>query len=185
MNYATESSTTGEENGLLENLIKKNAQGIAEMRRDTMPVMVPVQEKDWDTIVNLLQAAVEFQPEVYKLMEQLLTVSRMRSMMDQWSVKEQEHYRTTLKEMTDRLNAQQTAVENLLLQMKNIEQQAGSRLEEIMSGTLESGRELERAIANASEKTGRGKWLIRTAITVGASALAAVLSTLLCVLWLV
>ena len=47
------------------------------------------------------------------------------------------------------------------------------------------GKELEKAIAKAQEKTDRRTWMIRTAISVGASVLAAVLSTLLCALWLV
>ena len=50
MNYNSDNSTTRTENSLVENLTKKNAQGIAEMRTDALPVMVPIQEKDWDMI---------------------------------------------------------------------------------------------------------------------------------------
>ena len=185
MNYNSESSTTRTENSLVENLTKKNAQGIAEMRTDALPVMVPIQEKDWDTMVSLLQSAVDFQPKVYELMRTLLTVSKMKSMMEQWSATEQQQFDKAIKEMTYRLSSQQTAVENILLQMKNYEQQAGSHLEKVMNDTLAQGKELEKAIAMAQEKTDRRTWLIRTAISVGASLLAAVLSTLLCVLWLV
>lgn len=185
MNYNSDNSTTKTENSLIENLTKKNAQGIAEMHTNALPVMVPIQEKDWDTMVSLLQSAVDFQPKVYELMRTLLTVSKMHSMMDQWSTTEQEHFQTAVRELTYKLNSQQTAVENILLQMKNHEQQAGSHLEKVMSDTLEQGKDLEKAIAKAQEKTDRRTWLIRTGISVGASALAAVLSTLLCVLWLV
>ena len=52
-------------------------------------------------------------------------------------------------------------------------------------GCQDMHKELEKAIAKAQEKTDRRTWLIRTAISVGASLLAAVLSTLLCALWLV
>ena len=185
MNYATENSTTKTENGLVESLTRKNAQGIAEMRKDAMPVMVPIQEKDWDTMVDLLQTAVNFQPKVYELMGRLLTASKMESMMEEWSKTQQGHYRTTLEEMKEKLKTQQTEVENLLHQMKEYEQQAGNRLGEITKDTLEQGKELEKAIARASAKSSRRTWIIRTAISVGASLLAAALSTLLCVLWLV
>ena len=74
MNYNSDNSSTRTENNLVENLTKKNAQGIAEMRTDALPVMVPIQEKDWDTMVSLLQSAVDFQPKVYELMRTLLTV---------------------------------------------------------------------------------------------------------------
>ena len=184
MNYNSDNSTTRTENSLVENLTKKNAQGIAEMRTDALPVMVPIQEKDWDTMVNLLQSAVDFQPTVYELMRTLLTVSKMKMMMEQWSVAEQKQFNSAIKEMEIKLNTQQTAVENILFQMKNHEQQAGSHLEKVMNDTLAQGKELEMAIAKAQEKTDRRTWLIRTAISVGASLLAAVLSTLLCVLWL-
>ena len=93
MNYNLDNSTTRTENGLVENLTKKNAQGIAEMRTDALPVMVPIQEKDWDTMVSLLQSAADFQPTVYELMRTLLTVSKMKMMMEQWSVAEQKQLR--------------------------------------------------------------------------------------------
>lgn len=154
------------------------------MRKDALPVMVPIQEKDWDTMVNLLQSAVDFQPKVYELMRTLLTISKMDSMLDKWAEIEEKYFNQMLKGMADKLNTQQTAVENILLHMKNHEQQAGSHLEKVMNDTLAQGKELEKAIAKAQEKTDRRTWLIRTAISVGASLLAAVLSTLLCVLWL-
>ena len=185
MNYNSDNSTTRTENSLVENLTKKNAQGIAEMRTDALPVMVPIQEKDWDTMVSLLQSAVDFQPKVYELMRTLLTVSKMDSMLDKWAEIEEKYFNQMLREMASKLNTQQTAVENILLQMKNHEPQVGSHLEEVMKDTLAQGKELEKAIAKAQEKTDRRTWLIRTAISVGASVLAAVLSTLLCALWLV
>lgn len=95
-----------------------------------------------------------------------------------------EKIRHAIKEMESKLNTQQTAVENILHQMKNHEQRVGSHLEKVMNDTLVQGKELEKAIAKAQQKTDRRTWLIRTAISVGASLLAAVLSTLLCVLWL-
>ena len=185
MSYNSDNSTTGTENSLLENFTKKNAQGITQLQMNALPVMVPIQEKDWDTMVSLLQSAVDFQPKVYDLMRTLLTVSRMKSMMEQWTETEKKLFREVLGDMASKLNTQQTAVENILLQMKNHEQQAGSHLEKIMKDTLAQGKELEKAIAKAQEKTNRRTWIMRTAISVGASVLAAVLSTLLCALWLV
>ncbi len=184
MSYSSENNTTRSGKNMLDQLTEMNARGVADMRKDYMPMMVPVQEKDWDTMVSLLQSAVDFQPRVYKLMETLLTTSRMSEMMKQWAEIEQENFDTALDSMMNKLNYQQTAVENLLLQMKDSEQQVGKNLESVMKDSLAKGRELERAIAKASEKTDRRTWIIRTAIAVGASTLASVMSAVLCHLWL-
>lgn len=140
MNYNSENSTTRTENSLVENLTKKNAQGIAGMRTDALPIMVPIQEKDWDTMVSLLQSAVDFQPAVYELIQTLLTVSKMKLMMEQWSATEQKHFDSAIKEMEIKLNTQQTAVENILHQMKNHEQLVGSHLEKSYERYLGTGQ---------------------------------------------
>lgn len=46
--------------------------------------------------------------------------------------------------MEDKLKTQQTAVEKILFQMKNHEQQAGNHLEKVISDTLTQGKELRK-----------------------------------------
>ncbi len=185
MSYNLEACDTNYQNSLVEELTKKNSIGLQEMRTNRMPVMVPIQEKDWDTMVSLLQEAVNFQPEIYRLQQTLLTTSGMKEMMRNWSITEQKTFNQSLNMMESKLAYQQTAVENLLHRMESNIEQAGKNLENIMSNTLDKGLQLEAAIAKASVKTDRRTWLIRTAISVGATVMSATLSSLLWVHFLV
>ena len=63
MNYSTEKPT-------MDELVARNASGIRSMKELSLPVMVPIQEKDWDTMVNLLESTVSFQPKLYSLVKQ-------------------------------------------------------------------------------------------------------------------
>ncbi len=40
-------------------LVERNGDGIISMRESKMPVMVTVQEKDWDTMVSLLEQVIQ------------------------------------------------------------------------------------------------------------------------------
>ena len=48
----------------MDELVARNASGISSMRESSLPVMVPIQEKDWDTMVTLLESAVNFHPKL-------------------------------------------------------------------------------------------------------------------------
>ena len=57
----------------IKELEEKYTEGITSMRDSEMPVMVPVKEKDWDTMVDLLEQVVLFQPEQIKALSELAT----------------------------------------------------------------------------------------------------------------
>lgn len=131
MNYTSEKNTTKTEKSLLEQLTEKNKSGLAEMRSSQMPVMIPVQEKDWDTMVSLLQAAVDFQPRVYELMETLLTKDYMNEMLDDWLDVDKNNFDNATNAMNEKFETRQTKAENILHRMEALEQQAGKNLEKI------------------------------------------------------
>ena len=62
MNYNTDNQNT---NDLVEDLVQMNGLSVMELQQSKMPMMVAVQEKDWDTMVDLLQRTIEFQPIVF------------------------------------------------------------------------------------------------------------------------
>ena len=70
MSYNTERPT-------MDELVAKNASAIKNMNGPSMPVMVPIQEKDWDTMVDLLESTVSFQPKLYSLVKQQLAEEQM------------------------------------------------------------------------------------------------------------
>ncbi len=169
---------------MLEQLTAMNAAGIKEMRTDRMPTLVPIQEKDWDTMVRLLQAAVDFQPRVFTEIKTLTTAEQMAELQHRQEELIRGYCNSHLRILKESMDEKLDESKKILSEMKATEEQAGKNLERIMSDTMARGRALEDAIAKATEQTDRRKWLIRTAISVGASVLSAVLSTLLCTQWL-
>jgi saccharopine dehydrogenase-like NADP-dependent oxidoreductase len=107
----------------------------------------------------------------------------MQNYMESWSKKQLEKYSEKSLEQDKKLAEVLVQVKKLLEEMQKYEQQVGKKIEAITSVTWDKGEELQQAIARASMKTERRAWLKRTAISVTASLLAAVLSTLLCI-WL-
>ncbi len=170
---------------MLEQLTAKNAAGIKEMRTERMPTLVPIQEKDWDTMVRLLQAAVDFQPKVFEQMKTLTTAEQMAELQHKQEEVIRGYCNKHLDILKKQMNENLTESKKILSQMKEQNEQAGKNLEKIMRDSLFRGQCLEDAIAEASQQTDRRTWLIRTAISVAASVASAVLSTLLCTQWLV
>lgn len=153
MNYSTEKPT-------MDELVARNASGIRSMKELSLPVMVPIQEKDWDTMVNLLESTVSFQPKLYSLVKQQLSEEQMYSQQ-------------TLKQIKD-----STA------QMRNLAQQAGRNLEKSLNASLAKGSQLETAIAKAAKRRSWKTWALIIAVSILSSALGATLSALLCIRWL-
>ena len=182
MNYISENGTI-KNKSMVEQLKEKNKADIQVLKEPHMPVMVPIQEENWDTMVSLLQSCQEFHTEVYELQKTLVTTTQMQSYMESWSKKQLEKYSEKSLEQDKKLAEVLVEITKLLEEMKTYEQQVGKRIEAITSDTWDKGEELQQAIARASMKTERRAWLKRTAISVTASLLAAVLSTLLCI-WL-
>ena len=179
MNYNSESSTTRTENSLVENLTKKNAQGIAEMRTDALPVMVPIQEKDWDTMLDILQTNAELYPKVLEMFTELITVEEMNQLLEDWSEMEQKKFNQALSEAKTVIHSQQVQAENILRQMKDYEQQVGKTLEKITRDSLAKGSDLQEEILKATKQLDIKTSLIHLAISVSSSVAASVILGLL------
>ena len=170
MSYDIEKNIT---RGGLDELVARNASGISSMRGTNLPVMVPIQEKNWDTMVGLLEDTVSFQPKVYSLMKKLLTDEQMADLLNQYLEEEQSICRT----MAASLQRQENQV---LERMENLAQQAGKNLEKSLNDSLEKGSQLEKAIAQAAKRRSWKAWILIIAV----SMLGAMFSALLCIHWL-
>lgn len=153
MNYSTERPT-------MDELVAKNASGIRSMKESSLPVMVPIQEKDWDTMVNLLESTVSFQPKLYSLVKQQLS-------------EEQMIFQSLVMQIKDSTT-----------QMESLAQQAGKNLEKSLNDSLAKGTQLETAIAKAAKRRSWKTWAFIIAVSILSSALGAALSALLYMRWL-
>lgn len=153
MNYSTERPT-------MDELVARNASGIRSMKESSLPVMVPIQEKDWDTMVNLLESTVSFQPKLYSLVKQQLA-------------EEQMIFQSLVKQIKDST-----------VQMEGLAQQAGKDLEKSLNASLAKGSQLETAIAKATKQRNWKTWALIIVVSILSSALGATLSALLCMRWL-
>lgn len=157
----------------MDELVARNAGGINSMRGSSMPVMVPIQEKDWDTMVGLLESAVDFQPRVYSLVRQRATPEQMADLLNQYLEQEQAISQSLVSQVQESTS-----------RMENLAQQAGRNLEKTLSDSLERGSQLEAAIAQAAKRRSWKTWILIIVVSVLASTLGAALSALLCMHWL-
>ena len=153
MNYSTERP-------IMDELVARNASGIRSMKESSLPVMVPIQEKDWDTMVDLLESTVNFQPKLYSLVKQQIA-------------EEQTVSHQLVKQIKDSS-----------MQMESLAQQAGKNLEKSLNDSLAKGSQLETAIAKAAKRRNWKTWVLVIAVSILSSALGAALSALLCMHWL-
>lgn len=153
MNYSTERPT-------MDELVARNASGIRSMKESSLPVMVPIQEKDWDTMVNLMESTVRFQPKLYSLVKQQIAEEQMIS-----------------RQLVNQIKTSAT-------QMESLAQQAGKNLEKSLNASLAKGSQLETAIAKAAKRRNWKTWALIIAVSILSSALGATLSALLCMRWL-
>ena len=153
MSYNTERPT-------MDELVARNASAIKNLNGPSMPVMVPIQEKDWDTMVTLLESAVNFHPKLYSLVKQQMSEEQMIS-------------QSLVKQIKD-----STA------QIENLAQQAGKNLERSSNDSLAKGSQLEAAIAKAAKRRSWKMWTLIIVVAILSSVLGAALSALLCMRWL-
>lgn len=153
MSYSTERPT-------MDELVARNASGIKNMNGPSMPVMVPIQEKDWDTMVTLLESAVNFHPKLYSLVKQQIA-------------EEQMIFQSLVKQIKDSS-----------MNMDSLARQAGKSLERSLNDSLAKGTQLETAIAKAAKRRSWKTWTLIVMVSILSSVLGAALSALLCMHWL-
>ncbi|ANU54561.1 hypothetical protein A4V00_11380 [Hungateiclostridiaceae bacterium KB18] len=153
MSYSTERPT-------MDELVARNASGIRSMKESSLPVMVPIQEKDWDTMVDLLESSVNFQPKLYSLVKQQIA-------------EEQMIFQSLVKQIKDSS-----------MNMDSLARQAGKSLERSLNDSLAKGTQLETAIAKAAKRRSWKTWTLIVMVSILSSVLGAALSALLCMHWL-
>lgn len=127
----------------------------------------------WDTMVGLLESAVDFQPKVYSLVGERATPEQMADLLNQYLEQEQAISQWLVSQMQEQMT-----------QMEGLAQQAGRNLEKSLNDSLERGSQLEAAIAQAAKRRSWKTWILIIVVSVLASALGAALSALLCIRWL-
>jgi len=153
----------------MDELVARNAGGINSMRGSSMPVMVPIQEKDWDTMVGLLESAVDFQPKVYSLVRQRATPEQMADLLNQYLEQERMISQSLVSQVQESTS-----------QMENLARQAGRNLEKSLNDSLAKGSQLEMAISKAAKRRSWKTWVLIIVVSILSSALGAALSALLC-----
>ena len=174
MNYNSENNYTQEKNSTIANLVERNSQNMQNLMQSSMPVMVPIQEKNWDTMLDILQTNTEFYPKVIEMFTELITVEQMNQLLEDWSEMEQKKFNQALSEAKTVIHSQQVQAENILRQMKDYEQQVGKTLEKITRDSLAKGSELRKEIEKAKEQLDIRTFLIHLAISVSSSAAVSV-----------
>ncbi|ASB42209.1 hypothetical protein ADH66_17010 [Acutalibacter muris] len=144
----------------MDELVARNASGIRSMKESSLPVMVPIQEKDWDTMVDLLESSVNFQPKLYSLVKQQIA-------------EEQMIFQSLVKQIKDSS-----------MNMDSLARQAGKSLERSLNDSLAKGTQLETAIAKAAKRRSWKTWTLIVMVSILSSVLGAALSALLCMHWL-
>ena len=172
-------STTDKKNSTIANLVERNSQNMQNLMQSSMPVMVPIQEKDWDTMLDILQTNAELYPKVLEMFTELITVEEMNHLLEDWSEMEQTKFNQALTDAKTVLHSQQVQAENILRQMKDYELQVGKTLEKITRDSLAKGSELRKEIEKAKEQLDIRTFLIHLAICVGSSVAASVISVIL------
>ena len=180
MNYNSEQCSTTRKNTMISNLVEKNSQNIQNLSQSSMPVMVPIQEKDWDTMVELLSMNTELYPKIMELFTRLLTARRMEEIMNVWSESQETMSKESLMRMEKFLETYLKKTESTLEEMKRQEIQVGNRIDEITNASLEKIEWLTMKADDAARMLTRRKVQIQLGIGMLVSSITSVLSVLLC-----
>ena len=156
---------------------------------ETRIISIPTQVREAE--MELLRTAVNFQPELYKRIDEIPTRMEMDEYMEQAVNIDTEYYTKMVNTYREELVQVKTEIISSMEQTeKNIQEiqekmqtsieQAGKKQESFMNSTLQKGRELEQALAAQVKKVG----ILYAVKWIAISILSSVASTLLLHLWL-
>ena len=128
------------------------------MRGSKLPVMVPVEEKNWDTMVDLLEQVVLFQPEQIKALQTLATKDDLSESLKAIRLAAVSEIRKTGEAMISECKNLKTENENIRLSMQNLLSQVGKNQEQFINDSKEA---LSQAVKQFEEKADRAVDMIR------------------------
>ena len=172
MNSQSENST--QQNSAMDMLRKKNTRTLSELEQipyQPQVYAIPIEQRKRES--KLLADAVEFQPKLYQLIEQLATWEELSDHCTKIQNIEAEYMDTTVREIV-------TANKETTAQMQKLVEQAGKNQEKFISNCSETLSKSTEALDNTIKNLQRKimKIMIATAVS------AVVLSLLACaVFW--
>ena len=172
MNSQSENST--QQNSAMDMLRKKNTRTLSELEQipyQPQVYAIPIEQRKRES--KLLADAVEFQPKLYQLIEQLATWEELSDHCTKIQNIEAEYMENTVREVVT-VNKETTA------QMQNLIEQAGKNQERFISNCSETLSKSTETLDSTIEKLRRKilKIMIATAVS------AMTLSLLVCaVFW--
>ena len=173
----------------LKQKYKKSLNGIEMSLGETRIITIPTQVREAE--MELLRTAVNFQPELYKRIDEIPTRTEMDKYMDQAVNIDTEYYTkmvnayreelTALREdISTKMEQTEKNIQEIQAQMTDSIEQAGKNQESFMNSTLQKGSELEQTLAAQVKKVG----VITAVKWIAISILSSAASTLLLHLWL-
>lgn len=171
-------SNTGK-NNILESLKQRNSNSLTAIELlsgETKVVSIPSQMREEE--LNLLRAAITFQPALYSLISKISTDDQMVEYLERILEINKDNMKTISQNCQTELKkvSEQTLkeVKSTQDQMTKILEQAGKSQEQFLNNTLQQGRALESAIASQVKKSTfltALKWIVITVLPSAVSTL--------------
>ena len=164
MNSQSDNST--QQNSAMDMLRKKNTRTLSELEQipyQPQVYAIPIEQRKRES--KLLADAVEFQPKLYQLIEQLATWEELSDHCTKLQNIEKEYMDTTVREVV-------TANKETAAQMQSLVEQAGKNQEQFISNCSETISKSTKTLDSTVEKLRRKILKIMIATAVSAVALS-------------
>ena len=172
-------SDTGK-NNILESLKQRNSNSLTAIELlsgETKVISIPSQVREEE--LNLLRAAITFQPELYNLISKISTDDQMVKYLERILEINKDNMKTISQNCQTELKiiSEQTLkdIRSVQTQMTESIKQAGKSQEEFLNNTLQKGQELESVISSQVKTSTLLTTLKWIAITVLSSAVSTLL----------
>ena len=167
------SSDTGQTNRALDRLKAANAEHMEKIEKAQAPTAVTIPYERRQAEIELLKAASEFQPELYRLIRQLATARDLENYLNQITATEEAYLQRMSKDFT-------TKSQQMIDQMKAISEQDGKNRERFISDCSSALKAERDKLSEELESLRRRTRRILITVSITATALSALVSYLLC-----
>lgn len=164
------SATPQQKNSTLESLMRKNAEALQKLEMlpyDVQVYAIPVEQRTQE--LELLKAASEFQPELYRLLQELATRRELAGHIA-------EILKLNMSMMEEMMDAMKTEVEGMTARFGSLVSQDGKTRERFISECTSALRESSLRIQQITD--GLRQKILRYMLS--SAVIAATLSTMVC-----
>ena len=171
MNSDTENRSQGK--SLIRNLTEKNRELMNTIEKAEAPTAVKIPYERRQAEIELLKAASQFQPELYRLISQLATREDLADLINEIAQSEDDY----LKKMTANYSKQ---CQEMINQLKALSEQDGKNRERFISDCTQALQTERDKLSEELESLRRRTSRILITVSIMATALSALVSYLLC-----